>query len=513
MSVNDARRHAEAVALAREAILATPEALAQLATIDGPAGPEQFVLWPHQRRVLQSVLNNKRTVVLKARQVGITWASALLAVWWAIAHPGTTTMILSIGERESIEVLRRIRRLWDSLPAGVRSLWGSEGNKTSLTISSINGTSTILSLPSSSSAGRGYTVSLLIGDEAAFWPDADSRLGAVLPTMADAGSMVLLSTADGMQGAFYSIWAGAPENEWNPVFIRADERPGRDEEWLTRERTMLGELGPQELPLTPEEAFISSGRSVFDPELLLTIRAEQCNDPPWRGRLTEDGQGINAVPDDGGFWNVWEWPERGREYLIAADVCAGGGAKDWSHAVVYDTRSWDQVAYLHGKPTPGQLARELRNAAWLYQSGGKPALLIPEANQFGQAVIALLRDWSFPRVYQHARFDQAGNVDETKMLGWYTSVKSKALAIGSLQTGLRERSLGVRDPEAIAEMTRYVLDENGRMGAAPGSHDDRVMAHAIASAVLAHTAVGAAVDRPPAMVYVNARPNRSRTLV
>lgn len=477
--------HAEALEVAYQAALASPLALGALCTIDGPAGPEPLHLWDCQVRVIQTAINQKRTIVLKPRQVGISWGSGLLALWWAMAHPGTTTLILSIGEREAVELLRRVRRLWDSLPAGIKSRWDVEPAQHRFALGTSHGTSAIISLPSSSSAGRGYTVSLLILDEAAFMPSAAERMGALLPTIGDIGRVVMLSTANGVSGYFADVWqqSVANENDWEDVFIRADERPDRGMEWIARERAALGVLGPQEYPMNPEEAFLNSGANVFPPELLHQINEEQCSPAPWVGRLDRDAAGVHAIRDDDGEWNLWTPPQPGRKYLIAADVCAGAGARDSAHVVIYDIESWDQIGFLHGKPSPGQLGQELIKAGWLYKSGDRPALIAPEANSYGQATIATLTNDGYPNLYHHNRMDRE-DPSETALVGFYTSQKSRALALGALQTGLRERTLGVRDPGFIKEGLAFIIDDNGKMTAGPGAHDDRVICHAIASLVL-----------------------------
>lgn len=509
-------RH-EAAELAYQAILASPEALANFCVIDGASGPVPLKLWPCQKRVIRSVLTNKRTLVLKARQVGISWASGVIALWWAMVHPGVTVLMLSIGERESVELLRRVRRLWESLPEPIRSRWSVDSAAHRFAIKSPHGTSAIVSLPSSSSAGRGYTVSFLVLDEAAFMSNGEERLAALLPTIGDQGNVLMLSTANGATGLFHDLWRGASggENDWNPVFIRADERPGRGAEWIEAERNALGELAGQELPMTPSEAFISSGSGVFDAGTLHQVLETQCSEPVWIGRIERDATGVHAMKNKDGLWRVWQWPEKGRKYVIVADVCAGQGARDYSHAVIYDIESWDQVAYLHGKPTPGALAVELMNAGWLYQHDGRPAMLCPEANNYGQATIATLTDSGYPNLYHHNRMDQE-RPDETRLIGFYTSQKSKALAIGALQTGLRERTLGVRDPAFITEALGYIINDNGKLTAGPGLHDDRVMANAIASLVLQWSGVADALgsnttrpsDLPRASFYMNDRGNR-----
>ena len=63
--------------------------------------PVPFELWDHQREIVQAALTKRRIIVLKARQLGVTWVMALFALWYAFAHPNSETVIVSIGEREA----------------------------------------------------------------------------------------------------------------------------------------------------------------------------------------------------------------------------------------------------------------------------------------------------------------------------------------------------------------------------------------------------------------------------
>lgn len=197
-----------------------------------------------------------------------------------------------------------------------------------------------------------------------------------------------------------------------------------------------------------------------------------------------------AEDHEHGDWWVWTWPVPGRDYVIVADTSGGHGA-DYSAASVIDIDSWDEVASYHGKVEPGVLATQLQMAGYLWHGPGAPALLVPELNNHGQGVVALLREWRYPRLYRTEALEREGKT-VVVTYGWQTSEKSRHLAVSSLQRGLRERSLGIRDAAAIAEMRRFiwvVINEatgTGRYQADEGAHDDRVVKWAIAAAVLAH---------------------------
>jgi hypothetical protein len=330
---------------------------------------------------------------------------------------------------------------------------------------------------------------VLGGDEAAHWEHSDERLAAVLPTAADVGQLILGSTANGMQGRFFGIYSGAPDNGWHPVFIGALARPDRSEGMIAGLRAELEDLGAQEYPLTAEEAFVSSGSGAFDSESLTWLRVNSCRPAPWQGVLELEHGRVLASRRQRGQWKLCAEPDPLRSYLISADACQGPGARDYAHAVIFDRLSWDQVGALHGRIAPDDLASEIRKAGYLYRdSEGRPALAVPEANNHGQAVVALMKH--YPNMWVQERFDQRLQ-KPSQQRGWLTDVKNRGQAISQLGSAIKSGTWGVRDLEAVSEMQRFIYrsvpdqpSRAGRFEAAPGEHDDRVMSHAIACAVL-----------------------------
>lgn len=471
----------------RLAAIAHPEWLAPMVKVDTVSGPVPMDLWPHQRELIRAVLSRGQVIVLKARQLGVSWCLALIALWWALAHPGQLVLVVSIGEREAKSLMRKIHRLYDSLPAIVRRAYPLGADTTTqLEIQHSDGAATILSLPSSSTAGRGETVHLLLGDERPHWPHAEDQEASLLPAAGDTGTVALVGTANGMDG-FYDRWMGAPDNGWYPIFVGALARPTRTPEWVEVKRANAGDKGPQEYPLSPEEAFLASGRCAFDRADLQALSAVSCTPSQWCGGFVREEKRIIPRADDRGDWWVWEWPQAGRSYVIGADASGGKADSDFSAAAVYDTTTWEQVAAFHGRVEPSELARELARAGFLFNR----AILAPEANNHGQGVVALLREWAYPRLYRHEVMDRRTN-RVTVHLGWHQTAQTRFTVVSSLQAGIREGTLGIRDRATVAEMNRFVLHEptpgtagSPRYAADAGAHDDRVMAHGIAAAVLA----------------------------
>src|SRR5215470_17278271 len=81
----------------------------------------RFRLWPSQLQVLQSVADNRLVVILKARQLGLTWLMLGFALWLMIFHPAATVLLFSRRDDEAIDLLKtRVRGMYNRLPAWLK---------------------------------------------------------------------------------------------------------------------------------------------------------------------------------------------------------------------------------------------------------------------------------------------------------------------------------------------------------------------------------------------------------
>lgn len=451
-----------------------------------------FVLWPHQREIIDAAMKRRRIIVLKARQLGVTWVMALFALWYAFAHPNSETVIVSIGEREARKVGRRIQWLYDNLPQAVRAAFPAP-NPTleTFTVRHADGESRITSLPSSSTAGRGDTVNLLLLDEGAHWEDASTRLASLLPTVEDIGQLIFASTANGLGDPFQETWDEAEERGFTRVFANALSRPDRTEESVKAARARVPDgKGPQEYPMTPSEAFLSSGKCAFYTRALQHYLDHRVRPPKRVGHLeVEDGMVRFRSDPMNGPWKVWRWREDDRRYLITGDPCGGGGGTDFASMAVWDMTSWDQVAVFHARPEPVDFAAEMIRAGWRWRSAdGEPALVAPESNLDGRAVVAILREREYPNVWVQPTYDQQRD-ERTMQLGWATTSRTRPIMLATAKEMVREGTIGIVDVTTIREMLTFEVNpKTGKEQAREGKHDDCVMQTAIACVVLGREA-------------------------
>jgi hypothetical protein len=149
-------------------------------------------------------------------------------------HPKSLSLVLSPGERQSKEFLRKVLGVYRALD---RPVPADAENKLELELS--NG-SRIVALPGNEGTIRGYSgVNLLVVDEASRVPD--SLYTAVRPMLAvSGGRLVTLSTPFGSRGWWYEAWSHGG-SDWVREKVTAEECPRISAAFLDEERRELGE--------------------------------------------------------------------------------------------------------------------------------------------------------------------------------------------------------------------------------------------------------------------------------
>ncbi len=228
-------------------------------------GTMPFHLWEAQRELLTAIETEPRLLILKARQLGISWLCCAYALHLCLFKPNRLVLTFSIGQEEANEMMRRIQAMYDRLPEAMRAQHPVSKRNTE-EITWANG-SAIHALPSRKSAGSGYTASLIILDEFAKNENASKLYAAVKPTIDGGGKMIILSTANGAGNLFHDMVekAKAGTSRFAFRFLPWQARPGRDQAWYADvaadSETMA--LMKQEYPADPDEAFEASEVDAF----------------------------------------------------------------------------------------------------------------------------------------------------------------------------------------------------------------------------------------------------------
>lgn len=442
-------------------------------------GTISFHLWPWQRSVLEAMRTQRHVIILKARQLGISELAVGYALWFCRFYASKTVLMISKTEDDAKELLDRAKYLHDNLPVwlqvGSESLDGCLIGKSNTSqfefVHMIDGNkqpSLIQSLAATEDVGRGRPASLVILDEWAFQKWGDHIWASIKPTISTGGSLIGISTANGLGNVFHRMWVGAQsgQNTLYPIFLPWGKHPERDQVWYDQQKADMERWQlHQEYPSDATEAFIQSGRPVFD---VAYLQADTI---------------IPITPIDG--LSIWKRPEQDHTYLIAADVAEGIAGGDYDCAVVLDRATGEEAAELHGQWPIDVFAQKLFDLGNDYFQ----ALLVIERNNHGHAVLLSLKQQLYPRVYIHRDRLRTKNLDDLRP-GFPTTAQSKAMIIEALARGLRERTFIYHSRPFVDEARVYAYQDNGSTSAPTGYHDDRVMARAIGVWILTQPNLG-----------------------
>jgi hypothetical protein len=225
-----------------------------------------FHLWPAQQALLSLIGNERLILILKARQLGISWLVCAYAVWLCLYRPSRLVLFFSIGQGEANEMMRRATAIYWRLSAELRASLPKPIKDNTEELRFDNG-SAIQSLPSRKSAGSSYTASLIVLDELAKNENAESLYTAVKPTIDGGGSMIILSTAHGAGNLFYRLVDKARQGLGKFLFhfIPWHARPGRDAAWYSAIAADAIDDAhmKQEYPASPDEAFEATEVDAF----------------------------------------------------------------------------------------------------------------------------------------------------------------------------------------------------------------------------------------------------------
>ena len=234
---------------------------------------QPFSMWQAQKDACMSIMEHRKNVILKARQLGFSWLVMHIASWYVHLHTGRTVIALSRSETEAKELVRRLSVILSHMPEliveGQNAPYGWTGptyTKTSMKIEvqfPDGPVSVFEALPSSPGAGRSFTADLLIFDEWAFQQFAEEIWKSAFPVInrPGGGKVIGLSTID--RGSLFETIFTDPDNGFNKIFIPWYADPRRDDAWYEETKRTLKDNITQEYPATIEEALAVPGGSFF----------------------------------------------------------------------------------------------------------------------------------------------------------------------------------------------------------------------------------------------------------
>ena len=476
-----------------------------------------------------------KMVILKPRQKGASTCAQALTYHHMRKHENLSGSLMGDIAGTSDKVFEIYRRYAenDSFPWDDTGTNLADGGNLADLIKLSTGSAYGKETAGSKNAGRSGTIQVGNMTETAFWTTTgrgDPAL-AYLQSLYDGDNLSLVvadSTPNGPQGWFYNTWV--QDNEWAKIFAAwfefSDsvipfsseeelqdfkntmtddeyseiERFGVNYEQLHWRRRVLqdkcnGDLSKfrQEYPSDPEECFLMSSRPRFHVDILKKMENYAKTQKYEVGTVNIQNEGETATfrPDERGMCKIWNHPHEDDKYVISVDTCTGedqqeqGLAADPDYHSVqvwragYDDVNGDYhvsrlVALHHSRVDIGYLAEEIFALSLYY---GK-ALVIPEVNNSGLAIVRYLIDYGVPCYRRRRMNDSSGMIE--KSFGWSTDKITRKTVIDHLASEILDENVDIPCEEVLKEMRVFVVNEKGKPEAAPGHHDDHVMAAAIA---------------------------------
>lgn len=431
-----------------------------------------------QQKVLDN--KNKKKIVLKARQFGISTVCILQLLDYVLWNDNATACILA-HEKDAIKKLFKIvKYAYAELPDDLKpELDRGGGSMYEYYFPKIN-SRIYCDLES-----RGDTIHRLHISEMAFIKEVD-RVNATLQTVPLNGHVTMETTPNGMGNHFYKLWrqedqiytrlffpwfmhdeywvyvnSFIPTDEEKEFMIKAkknyDINISREQMAFRRlKKEELGDMFIQEYPEDDYTCFLSTGNAALSLDKVSKI--EQSDRPILRT--------VNEI-------KIYKERVSTKMYIVGADPAEGVG-NDYSVAVMLDVETREEVAFVRGQYEPFAFAHKLNEMCEMYRGQHKFPLLVVEQNNHGHAVLLeLIRHVKYPNIYYR----------KDNVAGWRTDLVTRPIMIDTFIDAVHNDNIIINSDEIINECFT-LINNNGKIQAAPNEHDDCVVALAICLKVL-----------------------------
>jgi hypothetical protein len=468
----------------------------------------------------------QRAIVLKARQEGISTEVEAIIYKKTAMSKNINSGIVAHEAQATTNLFNIFKRYHDNLEPILRpELKASNAKELIFNNSTGTGLNSAIKCMTAGNAsiGRSDTFQNLHISEYAYWDgDKKATLAGLLQAVPyDINTMVVIeSTANGYDD-FKDLWDKAVngENDFVPVFcawweleeyrlpddgsdLIGDELDLMRIYPIDREQIMWrrwciknncnGDVNTfkQEYPSNPNEAFLMSGRSVFDNNIV-NARIEELkqryqtqpykcghfafewNDPNTKDKIKNDT--IKFI-DGNGEIKIYEDVKSSYPYVIGGDT--KGEGRDYYTATVINNITGNRAATMRV-----QLSESKPYSHQMYCLGKyyNDALIGIEMN-FNTAPIEELERLNYPNQYYRERYDTIVKSVQRK-LGWKTDGNTRPLIIDK-EIGLIRDDIGLfNDIDMLGECITFVYDKDNRPDAISGKHDDLLLSDMIANEI------------------------------
>lgn len=474
---------------------------------------------PQQRLydiIKEQKLKNKpvRIVILKARQLGFSTIAESILFKETTTKFNVNTGIITHQDEATKNLFNMSKLMYECLPQEIKPA-KKASNAQELIFDNDKGTglkSKIRCMTAGSQGvGRSYTYDNLHVSELAFWPgNKKTTMTGLLQAVPNLPSTIIIieSTANGFE-YFKEIWDGAVagENDFIPLFVGWNELKDYQMPYtgfeLTSEEIQLQrdynlsleqltwrrwcirnncsndiEQFKQEYPITPEEAFISTGACYFNKEIIMGRINKIKNIKPLRkGYFSYSINGnkisdIEFIDDDKGYIDIYEEPKEGHPYVLGGDT-AGDGSDYFTGLVIDNSNSKQIVKLRHNKIDEDEYSRQIYCLGTYYNNA-----LVGLENNYSTYPTKKLKEYDYPKMYIREVEDNITEVIQDKY-GFLTTKATRPIILAMLKEIFRDNISYINDLDVLYEGLVFIKNEKGRPEAEQGKHDDLIMGLAI----------------------------------
>ena len=197
-------------------------------TLDRELGERAFPDFPYLQELVKHFQNDQRLVILKSRQMLVTWTVVAFALWEAVFRGNADILFISKREDDAREAIRRIRFIYDHLPEYLKP---KTGENTKYVLEFPGRQSRLMALPTHPTIGRTYSPTRIIWDEMASTPNDDDIFASLQPSLDGGGYFVGISTSQGPLTKHSELYMNADAMGFSRLSLHYSVHPYKDNEW------------------------------------------------------------------------------------------------------------------------------------------------------------------------------------------------------------------------------------------------------------------------------------------
>lgn len=434
---------------------------AYLKDVSGGATKWGPLAYDWQVELLQRLHAGENIIALKSRQVGFSWTVGFYIAWLVHFKKDIEILVLSVNQEKAMKLLAKIRFMCVHLPDFIRREFNTD-SKTRLSIihkregSKVVSESSIDSLTTTGSSGRGDTAYFIFVDELAHMQDGNLVYTAVKPATSRGGQMVIGSSPNGPENQYAILWMLADSGDsatFIPMRIHYTDC-GFDDEWL---EVVSDGMTDEDILQEYELSFIGSGSPAFDP-----------------GHLKDCYIPMQEIMENEEYRDLKRLVESSKKFATGVDTAVikvGRGRKRRDYNAIVSLNEYGiQIASETNKMLLDEWAgktidfgdKKVEVPGYVSKWHGKyRGLLYIEDNGPGHTV-------------ENRHSLPSDNISD--VAAKTTSAKRKQKIVDQFKLALAGQQVVITDKKTFYQLSLYQDLGGGKYSAPAGSHDDLVIA-------------------------------------